>query len=670
MHLKPTTRSLLLFVALCGLLLFNSWHFFSLLYHEQGDIALNALQIHRAKSLEEIYGNYSRFHFNHPGPAFFYVYAGAEVLFSDTLHWLSPHTAHSLAGVFLQVGFFTLALHILSGHVQRRLFLPLALALGACHFAKAGDAFISIWPPHVLLMPFFAFFTACVSVACGRGRHLLWAVIAGCFLVHGHVAQPLFVGGLFLVSYLLLCRSARTSEPKTNPLITYRWAHLGAIALIALFLVPMAIDFAKGEESNFQAILRHLKYAGDHKKFIKSLLYFLSFFSYVANQHEILQKLSWQSAAFLREGLGWYLAWISGLGVLITAAWRGRLVQGEKLRVLRTALFFWAATAGLCLYWGRMQTGAMFQYNGYFYYALIYFLLLLVAWVVVERVPDALSRWLSPVLVIAAVLIGYQGVHYPGITPSESGINLRDQVLAALKADPQKTAPKVLVFTHDHWPAVATAALALERANVEFYVDPSWTFMFQKRHELSSEWFLDPKNQASVWHFMTDPSAPGTPYGDKLKIVTALPSLSPSDGTIDFAEGGNFEHYQVVGFSTPMPGDFAPTAQKDAILQFIALPTTQAVELRMIAEPFLAPGNQKIQPTELRFNGHLVFSAPFTEPGVLRARISPEIWNQNKVATIHLTLPNAHSPAEMGLSGDVRRLGLSIKRITTELGTQ
>ncbi|REM67800.1 hypothetical protein DSI38_09235, partial [Mycobacterium tuberculosis] len=50
---------------------------------EVGDFAANALNIIRAKSFHEIYGNYSRWQFNHPGPFFFYVYAFGEMVLVD-----------------------------------------------------------------------------------------------------------------------------------------------------------------------------------------------------------------------------------------------------------------------------------------------------------------------------------------------------------------------------------------------------------------------------------------------------------------------------------------------------------------------------------------------------------------------------------------------------------
>src|SRR6185437_8154727 len=116
---------------------------------------LNALQIDQAKGFHELYGNYSRFRFHHPGPAFFYVYAWAELLLCDVLKTgLSPYNAHSIAGLAVQAAFFALGLSIAAQWVKATLFLPLALLAAAIHFAIAGNAFWSIWPPHVLLMPF------------------------------------------------------------------------------------------------------------------------------------------------------------------------------------------------------------------------------------------------------------------------------------------------------------------------------------------------------------------------------------------------------------------------------------------------------------------------------------------------------------------------------------
>jgi hypothetical protein len=663
---RPSVRSLLLFVALCAVLLLSSAHFFSAPFHEQGDPALNALRIHRAKSFEEIYGNYSRFHFSHPGPGFFYAYAAAEAVLTDRLQLLSPHCAHSLAGLLLQAGFFVVGLHIIGRYIRHPLFLPIALLIGALHFSEAREAFVSLWPPRVLLMPFFAFLVGCVSVSLGRGRDLFWVVLSGCFLVHGHVAQPLFVVSLSLLSYVLWWRHLRRrSETPATPWKAAPWVHVACVATIGLFLVPIVIDLTKGAESNFHEILRHLQYAGEKKKFLKSVLYFLSFFVYLENQHEVLQRLSWESAQFLREHALLLFGWLTLIGLVIWRVLRADDKQAEHTRFIRRALFFWTVTALLCLYWGRMQAGPMWQYNGYFYYAHLYLLLLCAAAVACEWIPERIGRWIGIPVFAAAAVFAWRGLPYPPFSEAESGVVLRRQTEAALAADPNRGQPKVLVFSHNDWPEVASASVVLARAGVPFYVDASWTFMFQKHHELSTELATTAAGKLSVWRFIRTKREIGMPFAEHLRIVFDVPTLPPVGGVIDFSDEGNFVEYQLSGFSTPAEGDYAPTAQKDAVLQFRPEPTTHDVDIHIQAEPFLGAGKQKVQPTELRFNGHLVFSAPFTEPGVLRARIPKEVWNSAPVATVHLTMPNALSPAEMGLSGDVRRLGLSVKKLIT-----
>ena len=88
---------------------------------ETGDTALNAIRIDNAKHLRELYGNYSRFEFSHPGPAFFYTYAAGEVLFADLLKIVpGADNAHLLTCMLLQAFFFSWAIAILASHVRWR----------------------------------------------------------------------------------------------------------------------------------------------------------------------------------------------------------------------------------------------------------------------------------------------------------------------------------------------------------------------------------------------------------------------------------------------------------------------------------------------------------------------------------------------------------------------
>lgn len=638
--------------------------------HEHGDIALNALQIERAKAFRELYGNYSRFHFNHPGPAFFYVYAFADHVLRVWLGIdITPHNAHSLAGLAIQSFFFSLALSLAASWVRYRMFLPLALLAGALHFSLVGSAFVSIWPPHVLLMPFLAFFIACQSVASGRISHLPWAALAGCFLVHGHVAQPLFVVTLFLGSCVVFWRNQRR-----EPLVPPPWrSNVSALVLagsvILLFVFPIILDLLKGAESNFSDILRHLRYSGEEQKStVKAVLYFLSFLGYVENQEAFLGSLRWDTFRMFLGNPAAMLVW-TGLLILMVRRLLSQSgpVQGEPHRWLKQGGILYLFTVILCVVWGTQQTGPMFAFNGYFFHAVNFAAAIIVCAMVAAWLEDRRchSLWAVGACALAAIVAG-RGFHADGVTEAESGLPYLQTARDAIARDPRPDLPKLLAFEHDDWPVIASIALALQRAGVKYYVDASWEFMFQADRVVPSDLLRAATPPLSVWRFSRNPEAASSVrFKDGLRIIQAPAELSPTNGLIDFRTGGNLSLYLATGFSTPDNGS-AWTNLPDVLLQFRPSPAEQDVEVEIVAEPFLPKGKIEMQPTELRFNGQLLFSAPFTEPGVLRVRILRELWNQYPIASLHLHLPNARSPSELGLSGDVRAFSLQVRRLVTK----
>lgn len=661
---------LLFLITLAALVTVNWGFFFASPWLEQGDTAVNALQIERARQGKELLGNYSRFHFNHPGPAFFYVYAAGEIVLRD---WLavcpSPHNAHSLAGLALQTFFFALALSLASSWVRRPLFLPLALLAAAVHFHLAGSALLSIWPPHALLMPFLAFWIACFSIAAGRGRDLPWAVLAGSFLVHGHVTQPLFVLGLFLPAYWLLWRRARTASAPA-PWRAHPWAHVAAGLTVAVFLLPIAVDWSRGESSNLHDILRHLQFnGGDRKNPLAALLYLVSFFGYENQQDSYFTQLTWGSLAFLRNHWVLYAAWTGLVVLLVRGGKRGWFSPEPALAGHgRLAVRFWLWTAGLCVVWGIMQAGQMFAFNGYFYHALSY-LLLLAAAALLASSPrcGTLPRWSGTALVGAALAVGFYGFRMPDPDASRDDLLAGDTVLELLEREPMPRQPILLSFNHRDWPQVMTAAVVLKRHGIPFYADANWDFMFQDEHVVPTKWLREPQPPMTVWRFIPrTKTAPGVRYIRELNLVTYPVPLSASAGVIDFSDQGNLPQYLSAGLASP-EGDSSWTSQPDVLLQFRPVPADRDVEMEISATPFLPSNRIELQPTELRYNGHLLFSAPFSEPGVLRVRIPKELWNEHPVAALHLHFPKARAPWQVGVSSDVRILALAVKRLTTRL---
>lgn len=153
---------------------------------EYTDFAANALQVERAKHFRELLGNYSRWGFHHPGPAFFYIFALSEKVLHDWLHLVpSEMNAHILSMVVLNTAFLFGAIGVVATYCRSRLFPPAALALSLLFIYVVnrtipGSAIFSIWMPHVLLFCFLFFITVCASVAAGRSSTCRGSFLAVC----------------------------------------------------------------------------------------------------------------------------------------------------------------------------------------------------------------------------------------------------------------------------------------------------------------------------------------------------------------------------------------------------------------------------------------------------------------------------------------------------------
>lgn len=662
-----TSRRLFAFllVGIAVVILSARWgYYFSSPTHEEGDTALNALQITNAKHLGELHGNYSRFRFHHPGPAFFYVYAAAERLLVDLLPLgLTPFNAHAIAGLLLQAGCFALALTIAAQWCRTRLFVPVLLLGAAVHFSLAGQAFWSIWPPHVLLMPFLAFWISCLSLACGKVEHLVWAVLTGSLLVHGHVAQPLFVGTLFPAAYLLTWY--RHGKPwRRQPRV-----HLAATLVLLVFLLPLGLDLAQGADSNFSEILRHLRDNSERlKKPLKSLLYLLSFFGYVHNQEEFLRELSVQSLRFFRLSAPAFGVWAALLA--LTAWFWPKLAEKRSAAAVfwNTGAWFWLGTLGLGLFWGIAQTGLMHEFNSYFFYSVTY----LAFWPLADRIASLGQKFprqsglIATLLLIAAALVTAAGLGRGAFQPGEAGLFREDAVQQALSADTRRSQPKLLAFGPEDWAEAAAVALALTRSGIPYYVDQPWEFMHGKR-AVPVEILTSDDPPVSVWRILsTSRESPPRPLGnDRYLELDAAPFVAEG-GEIDFATEGNYLRYQVTGFSN-LHGSWAWMSQDNALLQFSVEPVERDVMLVFEIVPWRPLGGIFSAPLEIYFNGTLLLADPLQKPGRLTVRVPHRIWRSHPVATLRWHLPGARDPRDNGVPSDWSGGTVAVRRLRSSL---
>jgi len=326
---------------------------------EFGDFANNAIQIRSAKSFGEIYGPPSRWGWRHTGPGFTYLYAWGELLLFDWLRLVgSPLGAHMLASLVFQVGCSVAAV----GYALRKIgllsALPLAVAGLVVHWHLMPGAPLSIWPPHVMFGPMLLLIAFGAGLASGDKWALPVVVFAGVMLVHNHVAQPLMVVPIFALAFMawILTTGIRSAP---GPLVV-------SAAILAVSVLPLAIDASYGASSNLAALLRHIKdHQGERHSIEQGIGYTLSLMRYQLAGQAPLVPDNFSLPAFA-GAFGWW--WIA---VLLPLAGAVAALFSRVLYLRWYAAMFLLAVA-LSILWATIQDGVMYDFNGNFFYAVMF----------------------------------------------------------------------------------------------------------------------------------------------------------------------------------------------------------------------------------------------------------------------------------------------------------
>ena len=661
-----------LFFALAALTTFNSREvFFRTACYEEGDDAANGLQIARAKNFQELHGNYSRWGFHHPGPAFFYAYAAGEWLLHDVTHLApAPRNAHVYTGTLLQLAFYAGALTLLARHSrQPRLAAALALAAGALHFAQIerDHLIYSVWPPDVLIMPFLCFLVAAAAVAQRDRIALPPLIVSASFLVHGHVAQPLFVVPITLLVLWLAWR------PQL-------WTNVGAaarsrtgrvsLALLAVFVSPLAFDLLAGRESNFAHILRHLRFQTDAgQTFWQSVLCYASYFCPLLDQ-SIFNQLSPASYAPFGAHLAQLLTW-SGLLALVAWRFARRLLPlpavPDGLRFGRQLLLLWCITSALTLGWGMRQDGGFTSFNSDFNHALVHVVALLAVLALTELLPLA-SAGFSRIALASALTAFALALPYEGEIGTRGG-EVEARFAGLLQADPHPSCPKLITWdiADEDWYESITVARAFQRRGIPFFVHDSWRFMFGDDHVFRND--DDPlgRGAVSLWHIVQRAHAPAGAHVLNRDYAVVFPRAAPPPllpTSLKFGRD-HYRQWQVFGI-TPAEPDWSWTEGRAAAILVHRPAVTTAQTLTLAASGNVTKSTSTGQTVILRVNGTIVGNHQFTTETPVQANFSVPlaVWNRQTPQTIVLELPDAVSPARLGHSGDRRQFGLRLYGLT------
>jgi hypothetical protein len=242
----------------------NAW-LFSVPEYEDADMGAYSIQVEQARRFALLVGNYSREHFNHPGPAFLYVLAAGESVFYDFLHLVPAAWNGQIIGLYLLNSFFAAGVVAAGWRWGGTPGAAVSLGVVALYGGLHPDVFSSSWMPYEYGPAYFAFVVSLASVAAGRARDAWLATLSGWFLLHGHACF------LFIVPALILgalapaigrrvrqirrvrrtrARSARAARAEIRRV----WRPVWLISVV--FALPVAVELALHWPGNFA------KYAG------------------------------------------------------------------------------------------------------------------------------------------------------------------------------------------------------------------------------------------------------------------------------------------------------------------------------------------------------------------------------------------------------------------------
>ena len=222
-------------------------------YATASDLSIIELRIRDIPLHPPLVGPYSRYGWNHPGPAIYYALA--------PLYWLA-----SRESVGLLWGALTINCAACVGTVvvaRRRGGLALAGAAAVAmlvflHGFGAANA-LSTWNPTLPVMPLVLFLALAWSVAVGDAALLPWCALVGSFVAQAHVGLDLTV----LVAAGFAATSMGVRWRRGHVRVSRSVLRLSAVVMVAMWAGP-AIDALAHRGGNARALVHYFR--GKHQR--------------------------------------------------------------------------------------------------------------------------------------------------------------------------------------------------------------------------------------------------------------------------------------------------------------------------------------------------------------------------------------------------------------------
>ena len=465
------------FAVLFALLCVRNRFLFTTRLYEQGDGGANSILIEQARHFTLLVGNYSREHFNHPGPAYMYVQAIGEYLFQNALHLVpTAWNAHMLSVFAMDCAFVTLAVGVVYGWTRSLRGAAACFAVFTGFVIAYPPILNSDWMPYMYVLAYMAFIVAAGSVASGRAQDAWIFALTGWFLIHGHACFLLFVPAVTLavLAAVLWPRRHGLRGQVGRFFRTQRRAWIPVVAISALFLLPIAVNLVLHWPGDFG---KYISYGGSGR----------------AGGHGVRQVLDYALWFWWPHQHAW-VAPLLGYPVALAAVFwlarrplRGFLLALLAVNVVSSLAFLLYASVGI--------DDLTQYYIGYFYWSapLVTVLVILLAALEAPAARRALNGRLSTgVAVLAAVAAAATLAVIPGTRTSTNDI---DESLPRVVATLAARAPGTMIVLHiDHpaWVETTGFLVQAERTGVRACLDDPWF-----RFLMTSQFICTPAQAAS-----------------------------------------------------------------------------------------------------------------------------------------------------------------------------
>jgi hypothetical protein len=218
------------------------------------DGSLLQMATRRAVHFDQLVGPYSRFGWNHPGPALFYWYAPFFALSGQTLGSLG------LAAALLNlIGAASIGAIVLRA-AGRRAAWAAGVALCALFVATGAEAVLNPWNPYLTVLPVGVTLVAAAACAAGDPRLLPVVALAGTVAVQTHLGTIVVVGALALLAVggLVFHLTRRHGDDRRDR-PAWRGAVVMTVVAGAVLWAPPAYQQLTAEPGNLGEIASYVR---------------------------------------------------------------------------------------------------------------------------------------------------------------------------------------------------------------------------------------------------------------------------------------------------------------------------------------------------------------------------------------------------------------------------